>query len=79
MDVVIVTLFSGYRNESTLELSLDTYYGPVLNKFLDGESPDKIDHSPNVSVWDLMRVLIPVGDIATIRLFSVLNVQSAQN
>ena len=59
-DVILLPMLSGFRDENTLKLTLETNYSPIVRQYLQRESglrgPD-------------FRVVIPLNEIAFARLF----------
>jgi hypothetical protein len=60
-DVEIVPLASGYRNKDTQELKIATYYASVIE--------ESIDNSLGYMSDEDFRVVIPVAEIVSARLF----------
>ena len=62
--IEIIPLFSGYRSEEKLELKLTRYYGTDIALLVRGPA----NHRAGVAERDF-RVLIPIREVATARLF----------
>lgn len=70
VDVAILPAWSGYRDEKTLNLEIESYYGNVLRDVRNGEEGIQTGQDSDQLLTQRLSVLIPVSDIASIRRFS---------
>ena len=70
-DAAIVPQFSGYRDEKTLELRIDTAYAPVISWYIqeEGDSDAHADSDGSREELERFRVVIPMSRIVSARPF----------
>ena len=65
-DIALIPLASGYRKQDTHKLEITTHYSPVIREFL-GDTERGIHDL----VYEDFRVIIPMSEIVSARLFDV--------
>ena len=60
-DVILVPVWSGFRDRYTQDLEIITDYNPILDEYVDSESPQ-------LSYEDF-RIVIPIAEIVSARFF----------
>ena len=76
-DIAIIPLYSGYRDEETLDLHIETDYLPIIWNYVnedeeeDAQEEERGDEEEDGENWipEEFRVVLPLSEIASGRLF----------
>ena len=68
-DVALIPIYSGYRDEKTLNLNIEIDYLSVIWEFLEYDKDQSSDDDADRWISEEFRVVIPVTEVVSARLF----------